>query len=472
LVENGWDSLLELDRRYYLHTYYTAEEYSPTPITKVEGPYLIDDKGNRLLDFSAQLMCVNLGNSHPKIQAAIRESLNAFGYVWEKYPSEPRVKATRLLMEEILSGDGWAGRLRFTTTGSEAVEEGLILAKLYTNRPHIFTRLWDYHGWTGAAGACTMIRRSRNMLSSPKGQVRDVPSFPTSHWLVAPPPYCYRCPLGREYPNCKVGGRLGCVELTKRLIEAVGAETVAGIITEVVMGVGAVVPPPEYAPQLRRLTRELGILWIDDEVVCGFGRTGRWFAYQHYLPEVKPDIMILGKGLASAQLPAAGVVVSKEIAGFFEGYRWWHVPTYGAHPLVMSAVAANLEAMIEEDIVSHAAETGRYLGERLKGLQERHKCIGHIAGEGMFWVVEIVKNRETKEPFVEEDREAVYAGDTSHYPVNIIASKCLERGCLVGGFTPNTLRLTPPLALGEKEVDRGLDALDYALTAIDKMCLL
>ena len=470
MMESKWARLLELDRRYYLHNYYAAEEYSPTPIVKAEGAYIIDDKGNRLLDFAAQLMCVNVGNCHPKIQTAIRESLNTFGYVWEKYPTEPRVKATRLLMEDILGGDGWASKLRFVSTGSEAVEEGLILAKLYTNRPHIFTRLWAYHGWTEAAGSCTMIRKARSILSSPRGHVRDVPGFYAGGYFVAPPPFCYRCPLGREYPECKVDGKLGCIGLTERLIGAVGAETVAGVITEIFMGVGAVVPPPEYIPQLRRLTRDLGILWIDDEVVCGFGRTGKWFAYQHYLPEVKPDVMVLGKGLVSAQLPAAGVVVNRKIAEFFEDYRWWHTPTYGAHPIVMAAVAANIEAMIEEGVVDHAAKIGEYLGEGLRRLQERHRCVGHVAGEGMFWVVEIVKSRETKEPFVEEDREAVYAGDTSNYPLSIIAAKCLEKGCIMGGFTPNTLRITPPLTLVEEEVDRGLEALDYALTVIDGMC--
>ncbi|MEM3737172.1 MAG: aspartate aminotransferase family protein [Candidatus Bathyarchaeia archaeon] len=465
-----WDRLLELDKRYYLFNYYAAEEYAPTLITETDGAYIVDDKGNRLLDLTAQLMCVNLGNRHQKIQAAIRESLNKFGYVWEKYPTEERIKATCLLMENILGSDGWAGKLRFVSTGSEAVEMGLMLAKLFMNRPNIFTRLWAYHGWTEAARSCTMIRGIRGLLSSRKGYIKDIPANHTGGYFVAPPPYCYRCPLGRDYPDCKVSGKLGCVTFTEHLIEAVGAETVAGVITEVVMGVGAVVPPPEYTPQMRRLTHNLGLLWIDDEVVCGFGRTGKWFAYQHYLPEVKPDIMILGKGLTSAQLPAAGVVVSKEIAKFFEDYRWWHVSTYGAHPIVMAVVAANIEAMLEDGVVDHAAKIGEYLGEGLRSLQDRHRCVGHVAGVGMFWTVEIVKDRDTKKPFIEEDRGALYTGDTSNYPVSIIASKCLEKGCLIGGFTPNTLRITPPLTLNEEEVDKGLAALDYALAAVDKMC--
>lgn len=217
------------------------------------------------------------------------------------------------------------------------------------------------------------------------------------------------------------------------------------------------------------MTKKLGILWIDDEVMCGFGRTGKWFAYQHWLPDVTPDIMVIGKGMVSAALPAAGVVVSKDIAKFFDQYRWGHYSTYSAHPVCMAAVVANIKAMIEEKIPDRAAKMGVYLGEKLKDLEDRHKCVGNVSGMGLFWAVELVKDKETKEPFVKEDRNAYFWGDISKYPSRIVAQKCLEKGVIVGGWLPNTLRIAPPLVITEDEINHGIAALDYAFTHLDKM---
>jgi taurine--2-oxoglutarate transaminase len=202
--------------------------------------------------------------------------------------------------------------------------------------------------------------------------------------------------------------------------------------------------------------------------MCGFGRTGKWFGYQHF--DVKPDIVVAAKGIVSAQLPVAAVIVGKNISDFFDQYRWQHYVTFGGHPLCLAAAVANLKVMMEEKILDNVEKMGKYLKDKLKGVEERHKSVGYVNGMGLFWGMELVKNKKTKEPFVKSDRFARYTGDISNYPVNIIQSRCLEKKVLYSGFVPNTLRIAPPLNTNEKDLDIAIEALEYGLTFLDERC--
>lgn len=224
------------------------------------------------------------------------------------------------------------------------------------------------------------------------------------------------------------------------------------MITEPICGGALIFPPKEYYEQLRKIAEEHGILWIDSEVMAGWGRTGYWFAYQYY--GVKLDIMTMAKGIISSHLPCGGVVVSKEIAKFFEDYRWWHAVTFSAHPVVMAAVVANIKYMIEEKLPQRAAKMGEYLGKRLKELEEKHKCVGHVDGLGLWWGIEIVKNKKTKEPFIKEDKYTRGAGDMPLFPMNLVFAKCIEKGVLCSGFVPNGIRVGPALTITEEEIER------------------
>jgi taurine--2-oxoglutarate transaminase len=163
-------------------------------------------------------------------------------------------------------------------------------------------------------------------------------------------------------------------------------------------------------------------------------------------------------------------VVSKEIADFFDKYRWWHAVTFSSHPIAMAAVVANISYMMKEDLPGRSEKLGRYLEKRLREVEPRHKCVGNVSGMGLFWGVEIVRNKRTKEPFIKEDRNVTGAGDISDWPCNFLQTKALERGVLIGGFAPNCIRLGPALTVTEHEIDFGVDALDYALSALDKKC--
>ena len=465
-----WDKIIQWDREYCFHIERALSEWSPIPISKCEGAYIIDAKGNKILDFLSGLISVNAGQRNPKIVEAIKDSLNDYGYLWEFFTTPYKAEAAKLIVKDILGKDEWPGRVHFVGSGSEANEEALQIAKLYTNRPYIITREYSYHGWTEGAGACSRIRYWRGSLSSPEGnEYRPVPGFPVSGYFPAPAPFCYRCPYGYKGPEqCQVNGQVACLNELEHLILSLGPENVAAVITEIVCGGSLVVSPVEWVKGLRSLTKKYGILLIDDEVMSGFGRTGKWFCYQHY--GITPDIMTTAKGIVSSHLPAAGVVVSKEIAEFFDKFRWWHAVTFSSHPVSMAAVVANLHYMIEEDLPRRAEESGRHLEKRLREIAPNHKCVGQISGMGLFWGVEIVRNKATREPFIKEDRDVTGAGDISNWPTAVVQQKALEKGVLFGGFVPNCLRLGPALTVTEAEIDRAVDALDYALGALDKEC--
>ena len=465
-----WKQIEEGDRKYRLHVEASDDEYQCLPIEHTEGDYLYTPDGTKLLDGLNQLICVTVGQRHPKVQAAIKEALDRYGFVWHQYTTDYVARAAKLLVEDILGSSGWAGKVSFVSTGSEAVEKALQIARLVKNRPSIVTREYAYHGWTTGAVGCNRVRGLRGGLSDPT-QPDTMISVPTPDVgvYIAPAPNCHECSLGHTYPECKqADGTLACVLMTERLIETWGRETIAAMITEPVFGASAFMPPPEYLPQLVNWLHEHDILWICDEVLVGFAKMGKWFAHQLF-GDLKPDIMTMAKGLVSSALPAGGVVVSKEIADFIGKYRWMHIGTFNAHPVCMAAVCANLEVMIEENAPEKAQKAGEYFGAKLEELKAKHKTMALASGNGLLWAVELVKNRETNEKFIPGDRRIAYSGDISNHPSSIIGAKCRERGVILTGFTPNTLRIGFSLFVTKEDMDKAIDALDYALDYLDTL---
>jgi taurine--2-oxoglutarate transaminase len=224
-------------------------------------------------------------------------------------------------------------------------------------------------------------------------------------------------------------------------------------------------PPSEYLHQLRALTRRHGILWIDDEVMTGFGRTGRNFAYQH-AAGVTPDLMAVGKGMVSAALPAGGLVISRELARLMDDYRWETVSTFAGHPVVAAAIVANLEWLIEDRVAERAAALGAHMGMRLRELAASHPCVAEVAGAGLLWAVELVRPDGSGERFVPDDRHALPAGLPQFSPSFFLARECAKRGVALATAPPNTLRLGPPLTTTEDHVDVGVEALREALDAL------
>ena len=462
--ELNWEQVLEWDQKYLLRTFSTQDEYQQLPIETAEGDYIIMPDGTRILDTFNQLFCVNIGQKNPKVNAAIKEALDRYGFVHEAFATDYKAKAAKLILEDILGEDGWAGKIRFLSTGSEAVEAALNIAKLYTGRPLVITREHDYHGWTGGASSVTRVRSYRCGLvgTNSDSLPLQIPGSYNSAVLMAPSPSTFRDSDGNYLKD--ENGELLSVKYTRRLIENYGPESIAAVITEVSQGVGSYTHTFEYISQIRKLTKELGVLWINDEVATGFGRTGKWFGYQHY--GVQPDIITIGKGISSSALPAAGVVVSKEIAAFMDKHRWETVSTHSGHPVAMAAVCANIEVMMEENLVEKARNAGEYIKTKFGLLQKKHQSIGSFEGSGVSWAVELV-NPKTKKPYVKIDRNFTHGMNVEQFPTQIIFQKGLEKGVWIGGVMPNTMRFGTSLNVSREDIDKAMDALDYALTYLE-----
>ena len=462
-----WDAIRAWDEDYYAHVFVTADEYEHVPIARADGDFVELADGTRLLDFTSGLLCANAGHRNERIRAAIVEALDRYGFVWEGYATDYRARAAKLLVEDLLGEDDWAGRVRFCSSGSEAVEMALLVAKLVTGRPNVISRDFAYHGWTHGALSLMGLPGARGILASAAtDEIRRPAGIPMAGVHFGPAPYCFDCPIGHTYPACKRGGEtLACIDALEHLILTLGPDSIAAVVAEPIFGVGMFHPPEEYLHQLRALTRRHGILWIDDEVMTGFGRTGRNFAYQH-ATGVTPDLMALGKGMVSAALPAGGLVMSRELAELMDGYRWETVSTFAGHPVVAAAVCANLEWVIEERVAERAAELGEHMGTRLRELEATHPCVAEVSGAGLLWAVELVRPDGSGERFVPADRHALPAGPPQFSPSFFLAGECAKRGVALATAPPNTLRLGPPLSTTEEHIDLGVAALRDALDAL------
>lgn len=435
----GLNDVEALDRAFVLGTWAFQSEARPRQLVHAEGVRFTDAQGNTYLDFSAQLMCSNLGHSEGRIIQAILDQAEKAPFVAPTFTTEARARLAQKLAQ--ITG---LAKTFFSTSGTEANEAALKIAKLFTGKDKFISRYRSYHGSTFGSISLT-------------GDPRRLPAEPGIPGVIkAPDPYCYRCPFGREYPSCGVQ----CVEYIDEMLSLEG-DTVAAVVVEPIVGSnGIIVPPPEYLPRLLEICHSHGALLIADEVMTGFGRTGEWFAVD--LWKVKPDIITMAKGLTGAYLPLGAAVVRREIADFFED-RWFaHGHTYTGHPLACAAGLAALRTYEEDDLIARAREMGGYLLERLNALQAHHACVGDVRGVGLFCGLELVRDRETKAPFT-TIRSKLSKGKTV---VDRVAGKARELGVYIVGML-NTLIIAPPLIVTGEEIDEGIAVLDDALKIAD-----
>ena len=414
------------------------DSLDPIPVAGGEGRYFWDYDGKRYLDFASQLVNVSIGHQHPKVVAAIKEQADKLCTIGPPMATEARSTLARMLAE-VTPGD--LTMSFFTNGGAEANENAIKLARWYTGRHKVIARYRSYHGAT--AGAITLTGDPRRWPAEPgiSGVVRMFD------------PYTYRCPAGHPDP-CPVC--TGAPHL-EEILQYEGAHTVAAVILETVIGTnGIIVPPDGYLQSIREVCDRHGILLIADEVMAGFGRTGKWFGVENW--DVVPDIISRGEGhqlrLRAARrdgragAPIANWVRDKYFAGGL---------TYSGHPLACASAVASIEAFKEEGIVENAAEMGGVFAEQLRGLEERHPSIGDVRGLGCFWGIELVKNRETREPLVPFN-----ATGEAFAPVARVAKAALERGLYLMTHW-NVVMVCPPLTITREEIDEGISILDEAL---------
>src|SRR5512132_355914 len=430
------------DREYLIHSWSVQSALDPVPVAGAEGRYFWDYSGKRYLDFASQLVNISIGHQHPKLVAAIKEQADRLCTIGPPMANDKRSELARLVAES-MPGD--LNRSFFTNGGAEANENAVKLARLVTGRNKIVARYRSYHGATN--GAVTLTGDPRRWAVEP-GMPGVVRMFD---------PYTYRCPAGHPDP-CPVC--TGAPHL-EEILEYEGAHTVAAVILETVTGTNGVIPPPEgYLRAIRDVCNRHGILLILDEVMCGFGRTGRWFACENW--DVVPDIITVAKGINSGYVPLGAMIARGEIIDQVRGTFFPGGLTYAGHPLACASAIASIEAFQEEGVVENAATVGGYLGERLGDLADRHPSIGDVRGLGCFWGVELVKNRETREMLVPYNA----SGDAAA-PVARLAKAALEQGLYLMTHW-NVVMVVPPLTVTRDEVDAGVGILDDVLAIADE----
>ncbi len=433
-------STYELDRAHVFHSWSAQAALDPKVINDAEGCYVWDDRGNRYLDFSSQLVNTNIGHQHPKVVDAIQRQAGKLCTIAPSHATEARSEAARLVSE--LTPDGM-GKVFFTNAGADAVENAVRMARLHTGRFKTLSSYRSYHGNTGTA---------INLTGDPRRWRNDYGNTGAVHFFG---PYAYRSPFHAESEQQECERAL---EHLEQVIALEGPDTIAAVILETVPGGSGILPPPPgYLRGVRELCDRHGIVYIADEVMAGFGRTGAWFAFDHY--DVTPDLITFAKGINSGYVPLGGVAIGDHIASDFDHRSFPGGLTYSGHPLACAAAVATLNAMSEEKIVDNAATIGEsVLGPGLRELATRHPSIGEVRGLGVFWAVELVKDRTTKEPL------APYNG-TSEAMRKFVA-KAGEQGLLVPS-PENRVHVVPPCTISDEQAREGLSILDRALDEVD-----
>ncbi|MFS8068585.1 MAG: aspartate aminotransferase family protein [Byssovorax sp.] len=436
------DDITELTAKHTYGTWRAQRGWKPINVTRAEGCYFWDAAGKRYFDFSSQLVCSNLGHQNQAIIDAICEQAKKLAFISPAHTCDVRAQLAVKLLEVMPKG---LDKFFFATSGTEANEAAFKIARAYTGKHKIIARYTSYHGST--AGSIAATGDLRRWAIEPTGKIPGV--------IFAPEANCYRCPLGKSYPDCGVA----CADYVAYMIDH--EENVAAIILEPIVGTnGVLVPPEEYLPRIAELAKKRGVLLIADEVMTGWGRTGKWFAVDHY--GVTPDILTTAKGITNAMMPLGVVATSREIADFFEDNYFPHGHTYEAHPMTLAPALAAIDEYRRMDLINRSANMGELLGQKLRALAAKHPSIGDVRGLGLFWAVELVKNRETKEPLNTPQDKAARLPLT----IDAVAGEMLKRGVTVLSWVSH-LVIAPPLIVTEEQLDEGVAALDAALSIAD-----
>ncbi|MDT4964267.1 MAG: taurine---2-oxoglutarate transaminase [Pseudonocardiales bacterium] len=431
------------DRAHVFHSWSAQALIDPLPIASASGSYFTDYDGNRYLDFSSQLVNVNIGYQHPKLVAAIQEQAARLCTIAPSFANDARSEAARLIAE-LAPGD--LNQVFFTNGGAEATENALRMARLHTGRHKVLAAYRSYHGAT--AGAITMTGDPRRWGSEP-----GVPGV-VHYWG----PYLYRSAFHASTPEEESERAL---QHLRDLIMVEGAQTIAAIILETVVGTnGILVPPPGYLAGVRAICDEFGIMMIADEVMAGFARAGEWFAVDHW--GVTPDLIAFAKGVNSGYVPLGGVLISDPIAATFQNRAYPGGLTYSGHPLACGSAVASINIFKEEGIVEHARSLGTdVIGPELATLADKHPSVGEVRGLGVFWALELVRDRATREPLVPFN-----AAGSDAKPMAEFAAACRERG-LWPFVHFNRTHVVPPCTTTAEEIREGIAILDEALEVAD-----
>ncbi len=430
----------ELDRAHVFHSWSAQAQISPMVVSRAQGSRVWDGDGKEYLDFSSQLVFTNIGHQHPRVVKAIQDQAAELCAIAPGTAVASRSEAARLISERAPEG---MDKVFFTNGGADAVEHAIRMARLHTGRTKVLSRYRSYHGGTHLA---------INVTGDPRRWPSDNGSAGTVHFFG---PFLYRSPFHATTEAEECERALAHLE---QVISLEGPGNIAAIILESVPGTAGIMPPPPgYLAGVRDLCDRHGIVYIADEVMAGFGRTGRWFGFEH--GEVVPDLITFAKGVNSGYVPLGGVVINEAIAATFDNRVYPGGLTYSGHPLACGAAVATIETMRDEGIVENAARLGTdVFGPALAKLADAHPAVGEARGLGVFWALDLVKNPDTREPL------APYGGTSEAMTATVAA-------CKSAGLLPfvnfNRIHVVPPLNISDDDAHRGLEILDQALAVAD-----
>lgn len=437
---NGQE-IKEMQVKYNLQSWSKQKEINPIPIEKADGIYMWDFDGNRYSDMSSQLVNLNVGHNCRPIIEAIKEQAEKYCYLSPSYGSEPRAKLAKMVVD--LMPDNM-GKVFFTNGGADANENAVKIARMFTGRNKIFSRYRSYHGSTFGAGNLT-------------GEPRRYPLEPGIPGFVKFfDPYVYREPI--RFASEKEASDYYVAKLREQVIYE-GPESVAAIVMETITGSNGVIIPPEgYLQGVRKICDEFGIMMICDEVMAGWGRTGKMFAFENF--GVKPDIVSFAKGVTCGYVQLGGVVVSKEIAAYFDDHLLSCGLTYSAHPLACAAGIACVNYYKDANILENVNRVGKVLGDILEELKEKHACVGDVRYIGLFSSIELVKDKATKEPLVP------YGKDPEGRMGKIIGA--LKAKGFMTYSHENMIFVSPPLIITEEQIREEMAKVDEVLAEVDR----
>lgn len=434
----------ELDLAYNLHSWSKQGNLNPIPVAKSEGIYFWDYEGKRYADMSSQLVNMNLGHGNTEIIEAIKEQAEKLCFIAPSYAVEARSQLAKMIIDLLPDN---MGKVFFTNGGADANENAVKMARMFTGRNKVFSRYRSYHGSTYGAGNLT-------------GEPRRYPLEPGIPGFVKFfDPYIYREPI--EFESSEKAAAYYVAKLREQVIYE-GAHNVAAIVLETITGSnGIIIPPGSYMQGVRKICDDYGIMMICDEVMAGYCRTGKMFAFEHW--GVKPDIVTFAKGVTCGYVPLGGVAVSKEIAAYFNDNTLLCGLTYSGHPLGCAAGVATLNYYRKADILGNVQRNGELLGTLLEDIKEKHACVGDVRYIGLFAAVELVKDKTTKQPLVE------YGKDPQGVMGRII--KALAQKGFVTYSHENMVLVAPPLIITEEQLKEEMAKLDEVLSTVDKDCL-
>ena len=430
----------EYHKKYVLQSWSKQGNINPIPVERTEGIYFYDYDGNRYTDMSSQLVNSNLGFGNQDIADAIKAQVDQFCFVGPSYAVESRSQLAKMIVD--LLPDTF-GKVFFTNAGADANENAIKIARMYTGRKKIFSRYRSYHGSSFGAGNLT-------------GEPRRYPLEPGIPGFVKFfDPYIYREPI--EFKSEEEATKYYLTKLREQIIYE-GPDTVAAIVMETITGSnGIIIPPKGYLPGVRKICDEFGIVMICDEVMAGWGRTGKTFAFENF--DVVPDLVTFAKGVTCGYVQLGGVAVSSKIASYFDDHLLSCGLTYSGHPLACAAGVACVNYYTKANVLENVNEVGKVLGERLEQIKENHACVGDVRYIGLFSCVELVKNKETKEAIVP------YGKDPDGVMGKIIGM--LKERKFMTYSHENMIFVCPPLIITQEQLEEELKKLDEVLSVVD-----